>query len=769
MEKRVVFRFLILSFLLICAAFGRAAIVRLEAMPLGKPLPAAAVDVAVGSDNIGGVVTSSHGAEAGVWVIAETKDFQTKLRKIVVTDDQGRFLLPELPKANYKVWVRGYGLVDSTPVESAPGKTLALHAVIAPTPVDAAQYYPPNYWLSLLKIPPKDAFPMPAPHANSVNYGTHNEIPTQAHYIDLVKSGCQACHQMGTKITREMPKNLGTFPSVTAAWDRRIRSGQIGSGMVGTMSQFGYDRGIAMFADWTSRITAGEVPPMPPRPQGLERNVVLTLWDLGAPESFFHGLVTTYKWNPRVNANGPAFEADWERGNLVFVDPQENSASTIRLPLRNEADRKSMPPWSEQKITTPSPYWGNDLVWKEDVVNPANTQMDSKGRLWINMQNRKPEAPDFCKSSSGNVFAKTWEEGNTRNADVERIDLDLRQSAGRVLKPWENPPGWGVDIYDPKTEKIVAVDLCFGQSHAAVANDKDETVYFSLRRGGLGWFKTRVWDETHDAAKAQGWCAPVIDYNGDGKTGPFTMLNQPPDPKLDRIGTPDGYGISVSPVDGSVWYAGPFPLPGRIVRAVTGSNPPYTCATEVYEPPFNNPKFPGEMHYASHGIDIDTNGVVWTALAGSSELASFDRRKCKVLNGPTATGQHCPEGWTIYPIPGPVFKGTDIRTDWHYLNWVDRYNTLGLGNNVSVVLGTDSDSLKVFKPDTKEWLTFRVPYPMGFYTRDMDGRIDDPKTGWKGRGLWASTETRVIWHAEGGKGQTPQMVHFQLRPDPLAK
>jgi hypothetical protein len=140
-----------------------------------------------------------------------------------------------------------------------------------------------------------------------------------------------------------------------------------------------------------------------------------------------------------------------------------------------------------------------------------------------------------------------------------------------------------------------------------------------------------------------------------------------------------------------------------------------------------------------------------------------------VLNGPTATGQHCPEGWTIYPIPGPVFKGTDIRTDWHYLNWVDRYNTLGLGNNVSVVLGTDSDSLKVFKPDTKEWLTFRVPYPMGFYTRDMDGRIDDPKTGWKGRGLWASTETRVIWHAEGGKGQTPQMVHFQLRPDPLAK
>jgi len=86
-----------------------------------------------------------------------------------------------------------------------------------------------------------------------------------------------------------------------------------------------------------------------------------------------------------------------------------------------------------------------------------------------------------------------------------------------------------------------------------------------------------------------------------------------------------------------------------------------------------------------------------------------------------------------------------------------------------VVLGTSSDSLRVFKPDTKEWFTFHVPYPMGFYSRDLDGRIDNPKTGWKGRGLWGATETRVIWHAEGGKGQVPQMVHFQLRPDPLAR
>src|SRR5215471_10337859 len=79
--------------------------------------------------NIGGVVTGAKGPEAGVWVIAETKDLPTKYVKIVVTDDQGRYLLPDLPKGNYDVWVRGYGLVDSPKVKAAPGKALNLTSV----------------------------------------------------------------------------------------------------------------------------------------------------------------------------------------------------------------------------------------------------------------------------------------------------------------------------------------------------------------------------------------------------------------------------------------------------------------------------------------------------------------------------------------------------------------------------------------------------------------------------------------------------------------
>jgi hypothetical protein len=100
---------------------------------------------------ITGTVSGDNGPEAGVWVIAETEELETKFAKIVVTDDSGRFVLPQLPEATYDVWVRGYGLVDSEKVQLATGREdVALMAMVAPTPRDAAQYYPGNYWYSLI-------------------------------------------------------------------------------------------------------------------------------------------------------------------------------------------------------------------------------------------------------------------------------------------------------------------------------------------------------------------------------------------------------------------------------------------------------------------------------------------------------------------------------------------------------------------------------------------------------------------------------------------
>ncbi len=165
----------------------------------------------------------------------------------------------------------------------------------------------------------------------------------------------------------------------------------------------------------------------------------------------------------------------------------------------------------------------------------------------------------------------------------------------------------------------------------------------------------------------------------------------------------------------------------------------------------------------------DRNGVYWSALA-SGHLASFDRRKCKgPLNGPTATGPHCPEGWTLYAEPLPQFKGmTDPGSvEGSYYTWVDQFDTLGLGANVPINTGNASEALLALKDG--KWVVLRVPYPLGFYTKWMDGRIDDPKGGWKGRGLWATVSTRAPFHMEGGKGTMSKVLKVQVRPDPLAR
>jgi len=337
--------------------------------------------------------------------------------------------------------------------------------------------------------------------------------------------------------------------------------------------------------------------------------------------------------------------------------------------------------------------------------------------------------------------------------------------------PIDTSEGWGVDAYDPKTGKFTLVDLCFRTHHTVVS--KDDVLYFSTvgLLNGVGWLDTRALDATGNQEKAQGWCQAIADYNGDGTIGAYTRANEPADPALDRAIAGGGYGVTISPVDGSIWYAVTGPLPGKIVRMERGANAPATCKAEVYEPPFNNPAAPGKMGMTPRGIDVDSNGIVWTALSGSNHLASFDRRKCKVLSGPTATGQHCVEGWTLYPAPGPRFKGVtdELGTDYFYYNWTDLFDTLGLGRNSQVVTGTWSDSMLIMPPNSTNWVTLRVPYPMGFYARGVEGRIDDANAGWKGRGLWSSNETRGSWLTEGGKGTPSQVAQFQLRPDPLAK
>ncbi len=237
--------------------------------------------IRIGARDLGGVVTSANEPEGGVWVIAETTDLPTKFAKIVVTDDRGRYVLPDLPKATYRVWVRGYGLVDSPKVRTVPGKLVDLKASVAPSPAAAAEYYPAIYWYSMLKVPDKSEFPGTGPSGNGIPVA----LKSQAQWLDVVKTnGCYTCHQLGNKATRTIPKELGQFSSSTEAWARRVVSGQAMTQMLNNLGRLDPKRATALFADWTDRIAAGELPASPPaRPQGVERNVVITLWDWAAP------------------------------------------------------------------------------------------------------------------------------------------------------------------------------------------------------------------------------------------------------------------------------------------------------------------------------------------------------------------------------------------------------------------------------------------------------------------------------------------------------
>ena len=687
---------------------------------------------ALDDDDIGGVVTRAGGPEAGVWVIAETTDLPTRFARIVVTDDRGGYLIPDLPDATYDVWVRGYGLVDSEKVRSSPGAVRNLTAVAAPDARTAAEYYPAGYWLSLLHMPEEGEFPGTGDAGNGIS----PNIANQTQLLRLVKSGnCTACHQLGTLGTRKIPEALGDFESSVDAWDRRVKSGQAGAGMSAGLDRMGRQAMLEMFADWTDRIAAGEVPPAPPRPKGVERNVVVTLWDWADPKAYLHDEASTDRRNPTVNANGRIYGALEASADYVPVlDPITHVSSQVPLTVRDPNTR----PASGPAMLEPSPYWGDDVLWtsKNNVHNPM---LDERGRVWLTSTVRPRDNPDFCLEGSDHPSAKLF--------PVAR--------AGRHLA-----------LYDPETEELTHISTCFSTHHLMFAEDADNTLWTSGGGQVVGWLNTRMFDETGDEEASQGWTALILDTNGNGTRDDYVEPNQPVDPTMDKRIVAGFYSVAPAP-DGSVW-ATSLGYPGAVVRLDPGTNPPETALAELYQLPLDANGAPIEG-FSPRGGDVDRNGVMWAALA-SGHMASFDRTKCTgPLNGPEATGQHCPEGWTFYAEPLPQIQGvaTPGSAEASYYTWVDQFNTLGLGENVPINTGNASEGLLALVDG--EWVVLRVPYPLGFYTKWLDGRIDDPERGWKGTGLWATVSTRAPFHMEGGKGTPSKVVHFQLRPDPLAR
>jgi hypothetical protein len=656
---------------------------------------------AADNKDIAGTVTSPKGPEAGVWVIAETTELPTRFARIVVTDDKGRYLIPDLPNVNYSVWVRGYGLVDSPKVRANPGRTLHLAAVPAPNEAAAAHYYPAIHWYSMLKLPKREDF------------GGKGRIPaviTEREWMSSMKNiGCVGCHQLGQESTRTLPAAFSHMSS-EEAWTRRLMSGQSGQAMIGQAGGRLGGAPFQYFADWTDRIAKGELPhTKPKRPEGAERNIVVTWWEWSQPERYLHDLISSDRRYPTVNAYGPLYgNPEYSTDLMPILDPKTHKVTYFKLPVRDADTPESLGPGhaASDKPLQPSPYWGDAKTW-DTKANNHNAMFDRLGRVWLAATVRAPGNPDFCKKGSEHPSAKV--------APLERANRHLA-------------------ILDPRTMKYTFVDTCYNTHHLQF--DAQDRLWTS-GSPVAAWIDTKLFDESGDAAKAQRWM-------------PFVLANGE---ELKGYGT---YAVMPNPADGSVWYTARIFGGGGVLLRFD----PKTGVSEVFNVP--------APYYGARGADITKDGVVWVSM-GSGHMGAFDRRNCKApLDGPNAKGDHCPEGWSFHKYPGPGFQNIgDNSAESSYYTWVDQHNTLGLGEDVPVSTANLNDGLVAYAGG--KMVMLRVPYPMGFYAKGLDGRIDDAKAGWKGRGIWTTSGDRTPWLREGGKGSVPIAVQFQYRPDPLAR
>ena len=659
--------------------------------------------VALDADDIGGVVTSAKGPEAGAWVIAESTDLPTTFARIVVTDDRGRYVLPDLPRGSFQVFVRGYGLVDSARRPARPGQRLDIRADIAPDATTAARVYPAAWWLSMVDLPDGTM--------------SHKEV------ADGLR-GCLNCHQLGNKATREIPPDiLRGATSHLEAWDRRTQMGPSGPGMGAAFTRLGAQR--AALARWTERVARGEAPQQaPPRPSGVERNIVVSWWDWGSARDGRTDSVPSDARRPTVNAHGVVYGVSQPTDLLLMLDPLEHRSTSITIPSAAPKTGAS---------AAPSPYWGTEHIW-ERAADPRSAAMDSAGRVWLTGRTRAGQNPAFCRS---NKFGK-----------YHQLDTGGRQ----------------VMMFDPRTKAFTDVDTCFTADHNQIG--ADQVMYFGMTNA-IGWLDLEAYERTKNAEASQGWCPAILDTNGDGRITEYTLPTEPPDPRKDRQLAFGCYSLAVHPQDGSLWCSGIGPTDNKLVRLERGPDAPASCKAEVFEAPPTGVQPPA---YGSGGLEIDRQGVVWQNWRGSGHFSSFDRRTCAVTSGPTATGQQCPEGWTFYRRDGATYSNAStIFSDESYLTQLDAHDVLGLGRDLPFYDNVNTDSLEALVPATRQFVTLRVPYPLGFFSRSAVGRIDDPGAGWKGKGLWSNFSSYAAWHVEGGKGTRQKAVKFQMRPNPLAK
>ena len=299
-------------------------------------------------------------------------------------------MIPELPSANYDVWVRGYGLVDSPKKRGRPGTTMNHTAVIAPSPKAAAEYYPAGYWYSLMRVPAESEFPGTGPEGNGIN----PIFKSQPEYVRLLKNNsCLGCHQMGSKGTRELHPALGSFESSVKAWERRLQSGQAG----GAMARAGAADGTAHRCRCSPTGPTGSPPARSrPRRRARRESSETSSSPCGTGRTRRRTCTTSSRPTAAIRPSTPTVplygvleaSADY----MPVLDPKTHTVSRVPVTLRDS----NTPPVAPQQVAAASPYWGTEAIWTSRA-NVHNPMFDEKGRVWITSQGASAGQPGFLQ------------------------------------------------------------------------------------------------------------------------------------------------------------------------------------------------------------------------------------------------------------------------------------------------------------------------------------------------------------------------------------
>ena len=247
--------------------------------------------------------------------------------------------------------------------------------------------------------------------------------------------------------------------------------------MAVTLGRFGPKKALALFADWTDRIAAGELPfAKPERPQGLERNVVISMWEWSTPKAYLHDAVSSDKRDPRVNANGPIYGSPEESTDMVPVlDPSRTSART-RSSIRY---RDPQTPSSTALPRGRSPYWGDEPIWDGHTEHSQPDDRRERARV---VHGADPAAAEsgVLQAGLGSSVGK-----------VAPLDVSARQ----------------LSMYDPKTSKWSLIDTCFTTQHLYFAKDADNTLWTSAGNPGsgvVGWLNTKMYERDRRRGEVAG-------------------------------------------------------------------------------------------------------------------------------------------------------------------------------------------------------------------------------------------------------------------------